>query len=528
MKLRGTFTSKINSDTGKAEDQDNRDKHFWLVNEKDKKASFYLDFCDTGESGDTVDAPHSSISIDKPCHLLLECHDWKNSITIKEGAKEGTAAPCCHPWLFGGAEIHSNSRNIEVYAVTAEKGTIENEEYWQTCRGNLVELEEKNGENDIGADILKREEIYKTIVLPPTAKPITILRLHLKLLSLRPAKCTVGSIFLLKVKGRIRESLEGRQVSPEDDGVSNAPSSTNDQSTSSRSHANSNASPYNAVNIAGPDVSKIEANIGHAIGGLTSLIHSVQSTCKKDINIAAGQAQKAAHVQNQTLVGKMMELEQSVLTLKDSLDNLTVEIRETRIKDRHDREERERDLNLRIERALRVQQQEQFEKLEKSIEALMEKARSYTCSELRAQFKDQMQSGDEALLRAESFEKRSEMEGNEAFRSSKTEYADLDGGLKEEGDQMQSGDEALKGETSEKRSEVEAFRSAKTEDADLDGGLKEEGDQMQSGNEALKGKTFEKRSEVEGNEAFRSSKTEDADLDRGLEEGKRLDNQNVL
>ena len=432
MQLRGTLTSHPNGDAVDAEIQGHGDKHFWLVNEVDKKASFYLDFSSTGESGqveEEEDPPRPSISMDKPCHFLLECHDSDNSTMRKEGAKEGVGrSSFCHPWLFGGVEIHSNSRNIEVYAVVdAEKGISAKEEYWQTCRGHQVQVEEHKDGIDAGTKIWKKDEIYKTIILPPTGKATTILRLHLKLLSLRPAKCTVGSIFLLKLKGRIHESSNDEKVSPEHYGVSNTPASTNNQSTFSQSQADANPSPQTAVNTNNsPDIANIEANIGHAFGGLTSLIHTVKNTMERGINTAAGQAQKAAIVQNKKLEGKMMQLEQSVLAVKDSVDNLIEEMKETKIKEKRERKDMERDLTIRIEKALRLQQQEQFERLEKSIVAAMEKSIQNTCAQVKTQLKEQIQSRDE-VLNDEMFQKRSKEKGNETFQSSNMEDANVNG-----------------------------------------------------------------------------------------------------
>ena len=162
LKFRCILTSKPDEIDHDGEMKDSQ--VFWFHQDEGKKSSFTLNSSDAS----------SPLKIDKPCHLLIDC------------SQTGT------PWIFGGLEIQTNSRNVEVYAVPEGK---DGAEYWQTHRGSREDDESLLGGND--ADPCENE-LYNAVILSPSSKPESIVKLHVKLLSLRPARCTVGFVRSMK------------------------------------------------------------------------------------------------------------------------------------------------------------------------------------------------------------------------------------------------------------------------------------------------------------------------------------------
>ena len=63
--------------------------------------------------------------IQKPCHLIIECAPYSEGNGNADDGRETETETETLPWLFGGMEIFSNSRNIEVYAVPEGKDDVE-------------------------------------------------------------------------------------------------------------------------------------------------------------------------------------------------------------------------------------------------------------------------------------------------------------------------------------------------------------------------------------------------------------------
>lgn len=264
---------------------------FWLQQEPDKKSSFLFD------SGTETNA---SSKMQKPCHLIVDC-------CSPEINESGGIAKQTVDWLFGGLEIHSNSRNIEVYAVPEGKN-INGKEYWQTSRGSKI--------TDRGNDDSREEtndcetELYQTIVLPPSSKATSVQSLHLKLLSIRPANCTIAFVKSIKLKGRI----------PEADPAS---SSINQVSTGGTSESNSSqkGSPF-ASSVANNNSNSHQVStnmVATAISGLTMTINNARESMEASMQASIGEIQSLAFTQNDNFIGKLSLLEQSVDELKDSV-----------------------------------------------------------------------------------------------------------------------------------------------------------------------------------------------------------------
>jgi hypothetical protein len=257
---------------------------FWL--EPNKKTSFLFESC--AESADRS-------KIQKPCNLIVECCQSTSSHT------------CFINWLFGGLEVHSNSRNIEVYAVPEGKD-FNGREYWQTHRGSKIEDTDNSTEKDEC-----EKEIYQTIILPPSSKPTSIKSLHLKLLSLRPSKCTIAFVKSIKLKGRIPEATPDSSETVS--GSNNSVDALEDQpATAARSITNKESNDGSTALVA------------NAISGLTMSIDNARGSMEASIQSSIGEIQSLAFNQNQSFTGKLTLLENSVNELKDCVDSLKTNV----------------------------------------------------------------------------------------------------------------------------------------------------------------------------------------------------------
>ena len=150
LALRGRLTS--NDDNG----NNSNGKEFWFENEHDKKTSFIFDESSSlSSSSASMEASKGEISqrivIEKPCHLFLDCC-IRNS--ENDNTNGGTTTTTTTAFLFGGLEIHSNSRNIEVYTMdddgdgndgsSSSKSAKTSFEYLKTCRGTILTDDERN------------------------------------------------------------------------------------------------------------------------------------------------------------------------------------------------------------------------------------------------------------------------------------------------------------------------------------------------------------------------------------------------
>ena len=259
---------------------------FWLDQDADKKSSFLFEQASEG----------STTKIEKPSHLIIDCCQSENeSVTSCE-------------WLFGGLEIHTNSRNIEVYAIPEGKD-FNGREYWQTHQGSKVEGEENGGDN--GVKDACEKELYQTIILPPSSKPTSVTSLHLKLLSLRPAKCTVAFVKSVKLKGRIPDEIV-------------YPSST--AQVSQAGEASSRAPNQPTAMLQQSPATDSTAQVASAISALSIMIQNIHGSMESSIQSTIGEFQSMAYTQSHNLSGKIVELEKSVSGLRDSVEILNTNV----------------------------------------------------------------------------------------------------------------------------------------------------------------------------------------------------------
>jgi len=188
----------IMSNSPELEDGDTGESVHYLEREPSKKASFFLappkamesTNLSTGDSQSPIDAPPLEgnadiktahhFSLNKPAHVYLDYYLQKRNI----------------PFLFGGLEIISNSRSIEVYSISKDS----KEAYLLTSRGSPVDT-------ITGAPQIKKDiEWFIHVIVHPNG-PGEIKRLKLKLLSLRSPK-NRAIIQVFKMKGKIPSELE--------------------------------------------------------------------------------------------------------------------------------------------------------------------------------------------------------------------------------------------------------------------------------------------------------------------------------
>ena len=153
------------------------DKHvksIALVSEEGKKSSFYLPI-------DTPDA----YDVSKPASILLRAAPH-NPVDFSDISDVSSVRFC--PFVFGGVEIRSNSRNIELYETDLNGG---NQSYVTTQRG--ARWEEEDGESI---------ELYTTCITHPSG-PSELSGVAFKLLSIRPPKTSEVRILKFLVKCRL-------------------------------------------------------------------------------------------------------------------------------------------------------------------------------------------------------------------------------------------------------------------------------------------------------------------------------------
>ena len=332
-----TITNKLSFRLG--QDQ-SLDKHppvvkdhpkFWLEPESGKKSSFLFQCC-----GDNNDQSSSSpvSKFQKPCHLIIECVPYSEGNGNSDDERETETETL--PWLFGGMEIFSNSRNIEVYAVPEGKDDVQGKEYWQTHRGSKVDIDintdgdddddekEKSSKIEPKTKDACEQEIYQTVILPPSSKPATVQSIHLKLLSLRPAKCTVAFVKCLKLKGRIPESVNNVEKVIVN---VNAPSdsATHNRGMGQGQSSNANANTNQTI-IPSRNKSESTEQIASAISGLSMIINNVRGTMESSIQSTIGEFQSMAFQHNQTWNDRFAAFEKNVAELKDGVDLLNTNV----------------------------------------------------------------------------------------------------------------------------------------------------------------------------------------------------------
>lgn len=202
----------------------NNENVLWLEQEEGKKSSFVWRALD-----DTTKR-----EITKPSHLLIQTSSKST-------------------FLFGGLEIVTNARNIEFY-LTGENDDDGKETYLTTSRGLQVANEDD------------AHRFKCLVVCPGGPRPVT--RVHLKLLSLKPASCTSATLYLLKFKGRLPPPKQQQQQEE----VTRNDVSRQQAATQPAAAAAAPVSP-----------GLTQADVSHAMTGTSLLVRSVETSLQQSI-----------------------------------------------------------------------------------------------------------------------------------------------------------------------------------------------------------------------------------------------------
>lgn len=166
-----------------------------MKQEEGKKSSFILNHHNE----------ESSSCMNKPASIILSC---STSDTTTENHHPTT------PFLFGGVNIISNARNVEVYEQTTLDGNKHGNadyNYLTTVRGTLLEADDNNvaqadnNNNNTNKphDDKQNMEWYQCIITHPNGGPTEVSSIKFKLLSLRPARASEARVRQLVLKGRL-------------------------------------------------------------------------------------------------------------------------------------------------------------------------------------------------------------------------------------------------------------------------------------------------------------------------------------
>lgn len=191
--------------------------------------------------------------------LYFEQEEGKKSAFVLNLDSAAISTPAhvwitCFPqdtFLFGGLELVSNARNVEIYLTDQD----DKEAYLTTCRGIVA------GD---------AHTVFKCLLVCPGG-PRPVLRLHLKLLSLKPASCTEARLYLIKLKGRLPPPKQQQEATATD-----SSSAALQQTPSQRS----NAPPLT------------QADMGAAMAGVSMLVRSVESSLLQSVQASLDQMEK--------------------------------------------------------------------------------------------------------------------------------------------------------------------------------------------------------------------------------------------
>lgn len=249
--------------TNDPEKEPSDENSLWLDQEEGKKSAFILPLDEASP------LPH----VAKPSHLLLQV-DNKDT------------------FLFGGIEIVTNARNIEIY-LTGEDGK---ETYLTTSRGLIV-----TDSND--ADTYR----FKCLVVCPGGpRPVT--RVHFKLLSLKPASCTGATLYLLKLKGRLPPSTAQQQ--------STEAQATDDAATDSTTRQ---AAPQPSASVAPSSSPALtQADMGQAMMGVSLLVRSVETSLLESVQSSLDKMERKFDARFNRLEYMLLQQQQQALEQKQT------------------------------------------------------------------------------------------------------------------------------------------------------------------------------------------------------------------
>eukprot|EP00978_Attheya_sp_CCMP212_P006358 scaffold14384_cov48-Attheya_sp.AAC.6 len=273
VRLRCSFVSGDPTESSSTQDETTSGQQVvWLEQEEGKKSSFVL-------SSNSNDEPYE---IHKPAHIVLECVQ-----TTSQGA-------CvARDFLFGGMEILSNSRNVEVYVKDDSSDTTA-ERYLFTSRGM---------QHDSG--------YYKCLLMHPGG-PGKLAQVHIKLLSLQPTphstSKTIASVAVLKFKGRLPDPME---IPPSTITSANSTTTANSKEPSSSTQQNNNSKGASPANPGGEENASSQisgADLGVAMGAVSMMVRSTEDRLTKTISTDMERVESV-------LGQRMGSLEKSVATL---------------------------------------------------------------------------------------------------------------------------------------------------------------------------------------------------------------------
>jgi hypothetical protein len=244
-----------------------------------KKSVFWLDAPDPT----TAD----SQSVDAPAHCYIE-H--------------------CHSTIFflGGFQLVSNAKTVEIYIVSADSNN--KEEYLTTSRG--IPSQETPGS-------------FKVMCVVPGG-PRPIVRLHLKLLSLKPAPPSTESVSMAKlVSIKLTARIPQAPAVSVPQSTSTIPAANNDTSTApslaSMMANTSTTLPNQQLQAPGPTMD----DVGAAMAGVSFMVRSTEERLVEAMQVGFSRLHTAAQQNSQnsqTVDMRLQVLQQTVVQQSHMLE----------------------------------------------------------------------------------------------------------------------------------------------------------------------------------------------------------------
>ena len=232
-----------------------------------KQSSFILDNI----------SPNRTV-IGKPAHVLIHC-------TLLSDNDGGTGTHHAFPFVFGGLEIISNSRNVEAYLIDKEG----KETYLKTSRGSRQEEDEATTDH----------ELYTCVIVCPSG-PQSILRLHMKLLSLRPATCTHAALHSIKLKGRLPDVSAATPISP-----SNSTSAAAGATPNTATEPNARNSSMSFISNHQQEPGLTQSDIGAAMAAISGMVRTTEDRIHQNVEAKLQQVES-------TVCQKLFGVDQSI------------------------------------------------------------------------------------------------------------------------------------------------------------------------------------------------------------------------
>lgn len=220
---------------------------FAFVPEGGKRSSFILT------------APHDDatlLGVEAPAHLCIQ------AVSLYDNR--------CVPFVLGGFEIVSNSRNLEIY-VSDENNK---EAYLTTCRGikwrpdsNAIVTTSPSAEtNAIDKQQPPDDTLHKALLVIPGG-PRTMTRIRFKMLSIQPPSHTKSLVHIVKLKGRLPQV---EQIPSEPQHLHHVRNNSTDLPQCSTTHS----SPPQEQPLSTSDVAA-------ALAGVSMMVHSTEERLTK-------------------------------------------------------------------------------------------------------------------------------------------------------------------------------------------------------------------------------------------------------